>query len=123
MRPGSAYLSPDPVPFFWNAVDMQICFTTDDSGAVTGRELLQGSLALMGKRLQHPSPLLAESLRTGQICRLFSEMLQENDRGQGALPGLASAISAYTEILIGISKQSVNAFAARRICRSSQASS
>jgi hypothetical protein len=39
-----------PLVFFWKAVDAQIRFTTDASGAVTGAELTQGGQSFTGKR-------------------------------------------------------------------------
>lgn len=39
-----------PLAFFWKAVDAQIRFTTDASGAVTGAELTQGGQSFTGKR-------------------------------------------------------------------------
>jgi hypothetical protein len=40
-----------PLAFFWKAVDAQIRFTTDASGAVTGAEFAQGGMSLTGKRM------------------------------------------------------------------------
>jgi D-alanyl-D-alanine-carboxypeptidase/D-alanyl-D-alanine-endopeptidase len=40
-----------PLAFFWKAVDAQLRFTTDASGAVTGAEFVQGGPPLAGKRL------------------------------------------------------------------------
>jgi D-alanyl-D-alanine-carboxypeptidase/D-alanyl-D-alanine-endopeptidase len=41
-----------PFAFFWKVVDAQLRFTTDDSGAVTGAEFVQGNTKLPGKRLK-----------------------------------------------------------------------
>ena len=41
-----------PLAFFWKAVDAQLRFTTDASGAVTGAEFTQGGQTLPGKRLK-----------------------------------------------------------------------
>jgi len=41
-----------PLAFFWRAVDAQIRFTTDASGAVTGADFTQGELSLAGRRLE-----------------------------------------------------------------------
>lgn len=40
-----------PLGFFWKALDAQIRFTTDASGAVTGAELTQGGRSFTGKRV------------------------------------------------------------------------
>lgn len=40
-----------PLAFFWKAVDAQLRFTTDESGAVTGAEFTQGVLKLTGKKM------------------------------------------------------------------------
>ncbi|HVJ03473.1 MAG TPA: serine hydrolase [Sphingomonas sp.] len=40
-----------PLAFFWKAVDAQIRFTTDASGAVTGAVLTQGGQSFTGKRI------------------------------------------------------------------------
>jgi hypothetical protein len=41
-----------PLGFFWKAVDAQIRFITDTSGAVTGAELSQGGMTFSGKRVE-----------------------------------------------------------------------
>lgn len=40
-----------PQAFFWKAVDAQIRFVTDESGVVTGAELLQGGMTFAGRRM------------------------------------------------------------------------
>jgi D-alanyl-D-alanine-carboxypeptidase/D-alanyl-D-alanine-endopeptidase len=41
-----------PLAFFWKALDAQIRFTTDVSGAVTGAELTQSGQSFTGKRIE-----------------------------------------------------------------------
>jgi hypothetical protein len=50
--PGLPIFPEAPLAFFWKALDAQIRFTTDASGAVTGAELKQGGQTFTGKRVR-----------------------------------------------------------------------